>query len=81
MTSDPIHSAEKTSYPSPDEKNIEHVDMSPDDPKSGIDSPSEEWQEPKPKLNLQMALAFVVGVYPENGFKKLGSFAEAGCQF
>jgi hypothetical protein len=74
MTSDPIHPAEKTSYPSPDEKNIEHIEMSPEDPKSRVDSPSEEWQESKLRLNLQMALAFVVGLYPENGFKKLGSF-------
>jgi hypothetical protein len=28
----------------------------------GTGTPSEEWQEQKPKLNLQMALAFIVSL-------------------
>ena len=58
--SNPIHLVEKDSHPSPDEKNTEHIETSPNDPGWRIESPSEEWQEPTAKLNLQMALAFLV---------------------
>lgn len=56
MTSDPIHPVAKEEDTSENEKNTEHVEISQHDEKS----PSVQWREPKPKLNLQMALAFVV---------------------
>ena len=62
MASDPIDHISKEESPSGDEKNAEHVEISQDDPKLESGSSSEEWHKPKPKLNLQMALAFVVSL-------------------
>ena len=60
MASDPIHPLPKEEQHSADEKNAQHIEISQIDLKLG--SGSEEWKELKPKLNLQMALAFVVSV-------------------
>ena len=58
MAQDSIASASKARDVMEEEIKKEHVETSSNSQDERV--VAEEWQEPKPKLNLQMALAFIV---------------------
>jgi hypothetical protein len=62
MAQDNIHSSSGSSDEIEEKITKQHVEVSPDS--QAGQAVSEEWQEPKPKLNLQIALAFLVSSCP-----------------
>jgi hypothetical protein len=62
MARDNIHSSSGSSDEIEEKVTKQHVEVSSDS-KTGR-AASEEWQELKPKLNLQIALAFLVSSCP-----------------
>jgi capsular polysaccharide biosynthesis protein len=59
MAQDNINSAGEPSDEIEEKITKQHVEISSDS--RTAQAISEEWQEPKPKLNLQIVLAFLVG--------------------